>query len=65
MMTRLKTLFKKPTPLERAARELGQIEHAILDLHAEIEWGRKQLEYYEDRKTLLRDYVTENCNAPG
>ena len=57
MMNALKRLFKKPTPLERAARELGLIEHAILDCNAEISWSKKRLEYHTERQSYLKDYI--------
>lgn len=53
----LKRLFRKPTPLERAARELGQIEHSLLDVTAEIKWAQKRREYYVDRKAELQAYI--------
>ena len=31
LIEQLKRIFRKPTPLERAAKELGQIEHSMLD----------------------------------
>ena len=60
MMEAIRKLFRKPTPLERAARELGTIEHALLDVGAEIMWAEKRQEYYEIRRLQLREYVQEN-----
>ena len=57
MIEYLKSLFRKPTPLERAARELGQIEHSLLDVDAEIMWAQKRKEYYIQRKGVLTGYV--------
>ena len=57
MLSYLKSLFRKPTPLERAAKELGQIEHSMLDVTAEIAWAQKRLEYYKERQAMLKVYV--------
>lgn len=57
---KLKALFRKPTPLERAVKELGEIEHAELDVSAEICWAIKRKEYYGLRKAALQEYVREN-----
>ena len=59
MLDYLKSLFRKPTPLERAAKELGQIEHSLLDVNAEIEWAQKRKEYYIIRKSALTGYIKE------
>jgi hypothetical protein len=57
MLEQLKALFRKPTPLERAAKELGQIEHSLLDVDAEIMWAQKRKEYYILRKAVLAGYI--------
>lgn len=57
MIKQIKALFRKPTPLERAAKELGQIEHSLLDVTAEIEWAKKRHEYYTIRKLTLQGYI--------
>ena len=59
MLSYLKSLFRKPTPLERAAKDLGQIEHSMLDVSAEIAWAIKRKEYYDLRKVALQDYIKE------
>lgn len=56
----IKKHFRKPTPLERAARELAQIEHSLLDVDAEIMWAQKRKEYYINRTTVLKGYIQEN-----
>ena len=61
MMDTIRKLFRKPTPLERAARELGTIEHAMLDVGAEILWAEKREQYYELRRAQLKEYVQENA----
>lgn len=61
MMDTIRKLFRKPTPLERAARELGTIEHAMLDVGAEIMWAEKRQQYYELRRAQLKEYVQENA----
>jgi hypothetical protein len=38
-------------------RELGDIEHSLLDVDAEITWAQKRKEYYLARKESLRAYV--------
>ena len=59
LIEQLKRIFRKPTPLERAAKELGQIEHSMLDASAEIMWAQKRMEYYKERKQGLQSYVQE------
>ena len=59
-METLRKLFRKPTPMERAVRELGTIEHALLDVDAEIMWAQKRKEYYINRACVLKAYVQEN-----
>lgn len=59
----IKSLFRKPTPLERAAKELGQIEHSLLDVDAEIMWGQKRKEYYILRKGVLQGYIQLETKA--
>ena len=61
MMEAIRKLFRKPTPLERAVRELGTIEHAMLDVGAEIMWAEKRQQYYEMRRAQLKEYVQENA----
>lgn len=57
MLDKIKALFRKPTPLERAAKELGQIEHAELDVSGEIAWAIKRKEYYALRKEALQEFI--------
>jgi hypothetical protein len=57
MLEQLKALFRKPTPLERAAKELGQIEHSLLDVDGEIMWAQKRKEYYIMRRAVLHGYI--------
>lgn len=59
MYKSIKDLFRKPTPLERAAKELGQIEHSLLDVDGEIMWSQKRKEYYILRKSVLQGYIKE------
>ena len=61
MLKTFRKLWSKPTPLERAARELGTIEHAMLDVGAEIMWAEKRQQYYALRRVQLREYVQENA----
>lgn len=61
MIDAIRKLFRKPTPLEKAVRELGTIEHAMLDVGAEIMWAQKRLEYYQSRAAALRTYVAEKA----
>ncbi len=55
----LKDTFRRPSALERAAKELGQIEHSILDVTAEISWADKRLDYYVERTAYLKGYIKE------
>jgi hypothetical protein len=57
MLEKIKALFAKPTPRERAMRELGQIEHSMLDVSAEIMWAQKRMAYYKERKNGLVEYI--------
>ena len=57
--TKLKSLCRRPSALERAAKELGQIEHSMLDVTAEIMWAEKRLDYYVERTAYLKGYIKE------
>lgn len=53
----VKDIFRKPTPLERAAKEYGEIEHGLLDIGAEIKWAHKRKEYYIERRAELLEIM--------
>lgn len=59
MINTFRKLFRKPTPLERAVKELGDIEHSLLDVDAEIMWAQKRKEYYLARKAALVTYYMQ------
>ncbi len=61
MYNYVKKVFHRPTPLERAAKELGQLEHSILDATAEISWSQKRLEYYRERSAALKKFIQKEA----
>ncbi len=63
MRSTIKNLFRKPTPLEKAAKELGQLEHHLLEITAEISWGQNRLAYNKERADYLRNYIKTKTEA--
>jgi hypothetical protein len=53
----LKRLFAKPSPLEMAARELIEAEHALLIAHTGKEWAEMSVNYNVARITRLKERV--------
>jgi hypothetical protein len=47
--------------LEKAARELAQLEHMTLETTAEIAWAEHRLHYQQERAVYLRNYIQERA----
>lgn len=56
-MNWIKKIFTKPTPLELAARELGDLEHSKLEATAARDWAYHRIKYTEQRMVYLIDYL--------
>ena len=58
-------IFKKPTPLEVAQRELVEAEHAKLAAQSAAEYAASIVRYNEQRIVRLTNFIerTESQNA--
>jgi len=52
-------LFRTPTALEIAARELAQAERALLEAETAREYATAMVEYNQERIHRLRRYLKE------
>ena len=50
-------LYRKPSPLAMAVRELTEAEHALLVAHTGKEWAEMSVTYNEKRIARLREYI--------
>ena len=57
MIQKLKQLFAKPSPLELAARELVEAEHALLVALTGRDWAEMSVDYNTKRITRLKQRV--------
>lgn len=55
----LKQLFKTPTALEIATRNLEDAKRELLAFHASSEHSTKMVEYYSGVVTRLSNYIKE------
>lgn len=53
----IKDLFRTPTPLEKAARELSSLEHEALEATGTRDWAQHRINYAQERMTFLKDYL--------
>lgn len=53
-------LFRTPTALEIAARELAQAERALLEAETAREYATAMVEYNKERIYRLRRYLKES-----
>lgn len=56
-MNWIKALFRRPTPLQVATRELADAEHGLLTAQTGIEWAQASVTYNQSRITRLRAYI--------
>lgn len=61
MTETLRKLFARPTPMEKAARELEQLAHMHLEVTATISWANQRLAYNRERAEFLKDYLKEGA----
>ncbi len=56
-MNWLKQIFRKPSPLELAARELVDAEHALLVAQTGKDWAEMSVEYNTRRINRLKQHI--------
>lgn len=56
-MQKIKQLFAKPSPLELAARELVEAEHALLVAQTGMDWAQMSVDYNTKRIARLKERV--------
>lgn len=59
-MNWLKQIFRKPSPLELAARELVDAEHALLVAQTGKDWAEMSVEYNTRRINRLKQHIEMN-----
>lgn len=59
------TLFRKPTPLEAATRELVLAQHAKLEAQTAVEYATAITAYNDKRITRLLKYINEETSGEG
>lgn len=52
-------LFRTPTPLELAARELAEAERQLLQAHTAREYADAMVMYNQERIHRLRNFIKE------
>lgn len=52
-------LFRTPTPLELAARELAEAERQLLQAHSAREYADAMVQYNQERIHRLRNFIKE------
>ena len=62
MEAQIKRWLRRLTPLELAAKELGEIERTKLSVTAEILWAQKRFDYYCERSTYLKNYIKKETS---
>ena len=53
----IKELFRKPTPLEKAARELANLEHEVLEATGTRDWAQHRISYSQQRMAYLKQFL--------
>ncbi len=53
-------LFRTPTPLELAAREMAEAERQLLSAHSAREYADAMVMYHGERIDRLRRYIKES-----
>jgi hypothetical protein len=59
MMNRIRRLLAGPNDQERAASELAQARHALLEAQTGEEFARSQVRYNQERIARLRAYLAD------
>jgi len=52
-------LFRTPTPLELAAREMAEAERQLLSAHSAREYADAMVQYNQERIHRLRNFIKE------
>jgi len=63
MNTRLLKLFRRPTPLEMAAKELADAELSLLQAHSGVEYAQSLVNYRTAQITRLRSFVAASATS--
>ena len=53
----IKRIFRAPTPLEKAAKELDSLEHESLEATGTRDWAQHRINYSQERMRFLRNYL--------
>ena len=53
--------FRQPTVLETAARELGELERAVLEATGTREWAQHRVNFALQRIKYLKEFLTEEA----
>ena len=56
-MNWLLKLFRRPSPQEKAAEDIYDAEHSLLEAHKDREWAEARIAAYEARIARLRVYI--------
>ena len=56
-------IFRTPTPLEMAAKELADAERALLEASTAREYATAMVDYNNERIFRLRKYIKESQDA--
>ena len=55
----IKTMFRMPTPLQMAARELAQAEHELLKAETGVEFASSLVTFNKQRIKRLKSFMVE------
>ena len=50
-------LFRRPSPQKKAAEDIYDAEHSLLEAHKDREWAEARIAAYEARLQRLRVYI--------
>lgn len=56
-MEPIKRIFRKPTPLELASKELAEAERALLEAETAVEYAQSVVNYNRARIGRLKEYI--------
>lgn len=62
-MNWLKNIFRRPTPLELAAKEIANLEHNILEATGTRDWAQHRINYAKQRIAYLKDYLNKETTS--
>lgn len=53
----LMNMYRRPSPQEKAAEDIYDAEHSLLEAHKNREWAEARIAAYEARLQRLRVYI--------